>query len=44
MPSKERLAPVETMVLEDQVVDWVLGQVRVEDESMSFQDLTETAR
>jgi hypothetical protein len=32
------------MVLEDQVVDWALGQARVEDEPMSFQDLTETGR
>ncbi|HSQ08052.1 MAG TPA: trigger factor [Chromatiaceae bacterium] len=41
--SKERLAPFETMVLEDQVVDWALGQARVEDEPMSFKDLTEAA-
>jgi trigger factor len=41
--SKERLAPFETMALEDQVVDWVLAQARVEDEPMSFKDLTEIA-
>jgi trigger factor len=41
--SKERLAPFETMALEDQVVDWVLAQARVEDEPMSFKDLTEVA-
>jgi trigger factor len=39
--SKENLANIETMVLEDQVVDWVLGHARVEDEPMSFQQLTE---
>jgi len=39
--SKDNLMNVETMVLEDQVVDWVLGQARVEDEPMSFQQLTE---
>jgi trigger factor len=40
--SKENLATVETMVLEDQVVDWVLEHARVEDEPMSFQQLTDT--
>jgi trigger factor len=39
--SRQNLATFETMVLEDQVVDWVLGQARVEDEPMSFQQLTE---
>ena len=42
--NKDRLSPFETMVLEDQVVDWALGQARVEDEPMSFQDLTEAGR
>ncbi len=40
---RKRLAPVESLVLEDQVVDWVLGQVAVEDEAMTFEQLTETA-
>jgi trigger factor len=39
--SKGNLATIETMVLEDQVVDWVLGNARVEDEPMSFQQLTD---
>ena len=42
--NKDRLAPIENMVLEDQVVDWALGEARVEDESLSFQDLTEAGR
>jgi trigger factor len=37
--SKERLASVEAMALEGHVVDWVMTQVRVEDEPMSFQEL-----
>jgi trigger factor len=38
---RQRLAPVESLVLEDQVVEWVLSQVRVEDEAKSFAELTE---
>jgi trigger factor len=38
--SRDRLAPVESLVLEDQVVNWVLGQVGVEDEPTSFAELT----
>ena len=33
---KKYLAPVENVVLEDQVVDWVLEQVQVEDAGSSF--------
>ena len=33
---RKRLAPMESLVLEDQVVDWVLNQVTVEDEPMDF--------
>jgi len=40
--SKENLANIETMVLEDQVVDWVMGHAKVEDEAMSFQQVTDT--
>jgi trigger factor len=40
---RQRLASVESLVLEDQVVDWVLTQVAVEDESMSFAQVTEGA-
>ncbi len=39
--SKDNLANIETMVLEDQVVDWVMDHARVEDEPMSFQQLTD---
>ena len=38
---RKRLAPVESLVLEERVVDWVLGQVAVEDEATTFQQLTE---
>ncbi|MFY9974404.1 MAG: trigger factor [Chromatiaceae bacterium] len=38
---RKRLGPVESLVLEDQVVDWVLDQVTVEDEPLSFAQLTE---
>lgn len=34
--NKEQLAAVENVVLEDEVVDWVMGQARVEDEPSSF--------
>jgi trigger factor len=39
---REHLASVESLALEDQVVDWVLSQVAVEDEPASFQQLTES--
>jgi trigger factor len=35
----ERLNPVRNVVLEDQVVDWVMDQVNVSDEESSFSDL-----
>lgn len=37
--SKEHLSSVEALALEGHVVDWVLTQVQVEDESQSFQEL-----
>jgi trigger factor len=37
--NREALRPVENLVLEDQVVDWVLGRVNVEDEQSSFSAL-----
>jgi trigger factor len=40
---KENLATFETMVLEDQVVDWVLDHAQIEDEPLSFQQLTDEA-
>ncbi len=35
----ERLSGVESVVLEDQVVDWVLEQAETDDEQMSFDEL-----
>jgi len=40
---RQRLAPVESLVLEEQVVDWVLGQATVEDEETTFARLTDPA-
>ncbi len=37
--NREHLANVESVVIEDQVVDWVLDQVQVEEEVASFNDL-----
>ena len=39
--SRESLAPIEAVVLEQQVVDWAMGQARVEDEPMSFDQITQ---
>lgn len=36
---KQRLAEVESMVMEEQIVDWVLGQASVEDKAVSFNKL-----
>ena len=41
--NKDRLSTVESRVLEDQVVDWVMEQVSVEDEPTTFDALTENA-
>ncbi len=41
--NKARLQPLESLTLEDQVVDWVLDRVTVEDEPSSFQELTNPA-
>lgn len=41
--NREHLASVETLALEDQVVDWVLSQVAIVDETTSFEDLTTPA-
>ncbi|NCA69085.1 MAG: trigger factor [Sphingobacteriia bacterium] len=38
---ENRLAQVEGLVLENQVVDWVMEQARVEEESMTFAQLSE---
>jgi trigger factor len=39
-----RLAEVEALVMEDNVVEWALGQVGVVDEKMSFDDLMGTKK
>ena len=36
---KSRLQEIESMVLEDQVVDWVLGQAQVTDNSTTFEEI-----
>lgn len=38
----KRLASIESLVLEDQVVAWVLEQVQVEEETLSFSELTDS--
>ena len=37
----ERIDPVRHIVMEDQVVEWVLSQVKVEDKQHTFYELTE---
>lgn len=37
---KQRLAELEQMVLEDQAMDWILGQVEVTEQTLSFDELT----
>jgi trigger factor len=39
----KRLAPIESLVLEGHVVDWVLEQVEVENEVLTFAELSESA-
>jgi len=38
---KSRLSGVEALVLEDQVVDWLLSEVKTEDVNMAFDDVME---
>ena len=38
--NQQELAAIENVVLEDQVVDWVLEQVTIEDDASSFSELT----
>ena len=44
MGNREQRASVESLVLEDQVVDWVLQQAKVEEKPYSFKELTESAQ
>jgi trigger factor len=37
-----QLSSVESVVMEEQVVDWVVGQARIEEDKISFDDLMET--
>ena len=39
--NQQQRASVEGLVLENQVVDWVLEQTRVEEEQSSFKEVTE---
>ncbi|OQX43343.1 MAG: hypothetical protein B0D83_01510, partial [Candidatus Sedimenticola endophacoides] len=39
--NQQQLASVANVVMEDQVVDWVIGQVRVEEKQVSFAELME---
>lgn len=39
LKDKKQLAAIENVVLEDQVVDWVVGQVKVEEKAGNFEDL-----
>jgi trigger factor len=41
--NREHLSSVESVVMEDQVVDWVAAKAQVEDEKMSFESIMETA-
>ena len=36
---KRRLSEIESLVLEEQVVEWILGQAKVTEKSMSFNDV-----
>ena len=42
--SPERLREVESIVLEDNVVQWVLANARVEDKATEFDDLMGNAK
>ena len=39
MPMKRRLHGVQQMVLEDQIVEWLVAQAKVTDETVSFSDV-----
>ncbi|MEW7978558.1 MAG: trigger factor [Candidatus Sedimenticola endophacoides] len=39
--NQQQLASVANVVMEDQVVDWIIGQVRVEEKQVSFAELME---
>jgi len=40
LTNRNQMATIENVVMEDQVVEWVLGEVQVEDEPSSFAALT----
>jgi len=40
----ERMAEVEAIVMEDNVVEWCLGRMKVEDETTAFEDLMGTKK
>jgi len=41
---KDRLAEVESMVLEDQVVEWILGRAQVTDNATTFEEIMKESR
>jgi len=41
---KKRLNDIRQMVLEDQTVDWIIGQIKVVDENLSFTDVMDKQR
>ena len=42
--NKEQLSQIENLVLEEQVVDWVLEQAKVEEDQTSFSELAESTQ
>jgi trigger factor len=40
LQNQDAMRQIETGVLEDQVVDWVMGRARVTDQPISFAELT----
>jgi trigger factor len=41
---KKRLNDVRQMVLEDQSVDWIMSQIKLVDENVSFSDIMDKQR
>ena len=36
---KQRLAEIESLVIEEQIVNWVLSQAKISDKSMTFNEI-----
>jgi trigger factor len=41
---RSRLAEVEALVMEDNVVEWAMGRMKVTDQAMPFEDLMGTRK